>query len=56
VTAAPMCRNRSSTRSSGHIADPDDMARAALFLLSGESRWTTGIVLPCEGGYSAGGG
>lgn len=37
-----------------YIADPDDMARAALFLLSDESRWTTGIVLPCEGGRSAG--
>jgi len=36
-----------------YIADPDDMARAALFLLSDESRWTTGMVLPCEGGASA---
>lgn len=37
-----------------YIADPDDMARAALFLLSDESRWTTGTVLACEGGRSAG--
>jgi NAD(P)-dependent dehydrogenase (short-subunit alcohol dehydrogenase family) len=37
-----------------YIADPDDMARAALFLLSDESRWTTGVVLPCEGGGSIG--
>lgn len=36
-----------------YIADPDDMARAALFLLSDESRWTTGAILPCEGGMSA---
>jgi NAD(P)-dependent dehydrogenase (short-subunit alcohol dehydrogenase family) len=36
-----------------YIADPDDMARAALFLLSDESRWTTGTVLPCEGGITA---
>lgn len=36
-----------------YIADPDDMARAALFLLSDESRWTTGAILPCEGGASA---
>ena len=35
-----------------YIAPPQDMARAALFLLSDESRWTTGIVLPCEGGMS----
>ncbi|MFD7235512.1 SDR family NAD(P)-dependent oxidoreductase [Streptomyces syringium] len=37
-----------------YVADPDDMARAALFLLSDESRWTTGTVLPCEGGLTAG--
>ncbi|WP_246804271.1 SDR family NAD(P)-dependent oxidoreductase [Mesorhizobium mediterraneum] len=36
-----------------YIADPDDMARSALFLLSDEARWTTGIVLPCDGGRSA---
>jgi len=36
-----------------YIADPDDMARAALFLLSEDSRWTTGAILPCEGGISA---
>jgi FlaA1/EpsC-like NDP-sugar epimerase len=28
-------------------------ARAALFLLSDESRWTTGTVFPCEGGITA---
>jgi NAD(P)-dependent dehydrogenase (short-subunit alcohol dehydrogenase family) len=37
-----------------YIAHPQDMARAALFLLSDESRWTTGTVLPCEGGLAAG--
>ncbi len=37
-----------------YIAHPQDMARAALFLLSDESRWTTGTVLPCEGGLSVG--
>jgi NAD(P)-dependent dehydrogenase (short-subunit alcohol dehydrogenase family) len=36
-----------------YIAHPDDMARAALFLLSDEARWTTGCVFPCEGGMSA---
>jgi NAD(P)-dependent dehydrogenase (short-subunit alcohol dehydrogenase family) len=35
-----------------YIAHPDDMARAALFLLSDEARWTTGVMLPCEGGMS----
>jgi len=33
-----------------YIAQPDDVARAALFILSEESRWTTGHVLPCDGG------
>lgn len=37
-----------------YIAHPDDMARAALYLLSDEARWTTGTVLPCEGGMSVG--
>lgn len=37
-----------------YIAHADDMARAALFLLSDESRWITGHVLPCEGGASSG--
>ena len=36
-----------------YVAHPQDMARAALFLLSDESRWTTGAILPCEGGRSA---
>ena len=36
-----------------YIAHPQDMARVALFLLSEESRWTTGTILPCEGGASA---
>jgi NAD(P)-dependent dehydrogenase (short-subunit alcohol dehydrogenase family) len=36
-----------------YIAHPDDMARVALFLLSDESRWTTGAIVPCEGGRAA---
>ncbi len=36
------------------VADPDDMARAAVFLLSEESRWTTGTILACENGAAAG--
>jgi NAD(P)-dependent dehydrogenase (short-subunit alcohol dehydrogenase family) len=36
------------------IAHPDDMARAALLLLSEEMRWPTGAILPCEAGMSAG--
>lgn len=37
-----------------HIAHPDDIARCAAFLLSDEARWTTGSILPCEGGMTAG--
>ena len=33
-----------------YIAHPDDVARGVLFLLTDESRWTTGIVLPIDGG------
>ncbi|BDU75997.1 SDR family NAD(P)-dependent oxidoreductase [Mesoterricola sediminis] len=36
-----------------YIAHPDDMARAALYLLTDEARWTTGAVLACDGGASA---
>ncbi|MCQ8832061.1 SDR family oxidoreductase [Streptomyces malaysiensis] len=36
------------------IAPADDMARAALFLLSDESRWTTGAIIPAEGGHHIG--
>jgi A-factor type gamma-butyrolactone 1'-reductase (1S-forming) len=39
-----------------YIAHPDDMARAALFLLSDEARWTTGTVFACDGGMSTGRG
>jgi NAD(P)-dependent dehydrogenase (short-subunit alcohol dehydrogenase family) len=35
-----------------YIAHPDDMARATLYLLSDEARWSTGAILPCEGGMS----
>ena len=36
-----------------YIAHPEDMARAALYLLTDEARWTTGAILPCEGGLAA---
>ena len=34
------------------IAHPDDACRAALFLLSDEARWTTGVTLACDGGIT----
>jgi NAD(P)-dependent dehydrogenase (short-subunit alcohol dehydrogenase family) len=38
----------------GRIGEPDDVARAALFLASDDAAWITGIVLPVDGGLLAG--
>ena len=35
------------------LGTADDVAEAAIFLASAESRWITGIVLPLDGGSSA---
>lgn len=35
------------------IALPDDIARAAAFLLSDEARWISGAILPIEGAATA---
>jgi NAD(P)-dependent dehydrogenase (short-subunit alcohol dehydrogenase family) len=35
------------------FGDPEDVANAALFLLSDASKWITGTNLICDGGYSA---
>jgi NAD(P)-dependent dehydrogenase (short-subunit alcohol dehydrogenase family) len=35
------------------LGNADDVANAAVYLASGESRWLTGIVLPLDGGSSA---
>ena len=36
------------------VGEPGDVADAALFLASDESRWITGVVLPVDGGLTAG--
>ena len=38
----------------GRIGEPDDVAKAALFLASDDSAWITGVVLPVDGGLTAG--
>ena len=36
------------------LATPEDIANAALFLASDEAAYITGVVLPVDGGLSAG--
>ena len=38
----------------GRIGEPDDVARAILFLASDDAAWITGVVLPVDGGLMAG--
>jgi NAD(P)-dependent dehydrogenase (short-subunit alcohol dehydrogenase family) len=38
----------------GHIAQPDDIARAVAFLASDEASYITGVLLPVDGGITAG--
>jgi NAD(P)-dependent dehydrogenase (short-subunit alcohol dehydrogenase family) len=38
----------------GRLGEPEDIARAVLFLASDEARWITGISMPVDGGFSAG--
>ena len=38
----------------GRVGHPDDIANAALFLVSDAASWITGVVLPVDGGLTAG--
>ena len=38
----------------GRIGEPDDVAKAVLFLASDDSSWITGQVLVVDGGFTAG--
>jgi len=38
----------------GRLAEPEDIARAALFLASDESSYVTGTVMPVDGGWKVG--
>ncbi len=37
----------------GRLGEPEDVAQAAVFLASDESKWVTGVLLPIDGGYTA---
>lgn len=36
----------------GRLGEPEDIAHAAVYLASDESRWVTGVLLPVDGGYT----
>jgi meso-butanediol dehydrogenase/(S,S)-butanediol dehydrogenase/diacetyl reductase len=38
----------------GRVGEPEDVAKAALFLCSDDADWITGITLPVDGGLTAG--
>jgi NAD(P)-dependent dehydrogenase (short-subunit alcohol dehydrogenase family) len=40
----------------GRLGEPEDVARAAVFLLSEAADWISGVVLPVDGGLSGAGG
>jgi meso-butanediol dehydrogenase / (S,S)-butanediol dehydrogenase / diacetyl reductase len=46
-------RQREAMHPMGRFGQPEDVASAAVFLASDESRWTTGNVMTIDGGYSA---
>jgi NAD(P)-dependent dehydrogenase (short-subunit alcohol dehydrogenase family) len=46
-------RQRVAMHPMGRFGQPADVASAAVFLASDESRWTTGSTLTVDGGYSA---
>ena len=38
----------------GRIGRPDDISKCAIFLLSDDSSWITGAVIPVDGGFTVG--
>jgi NAD(P)-dependent dehydrogenase (short-subunit alcohol dehydrogenase family) len=38
----------------GRLGQPEEVAEVAIYFASDESRWTTGSILPIDGGVMAG--
>ena len=47
-------REMSSTQAIGRMGTPQEVAAAALFLVSDEASYLTGVALPVDGGWTAG--
>jgi NAD(P)-dependent dehydrogenase (short-subunit alcohol dehydrogenase family) len=46
-------RERTAAHPIGRLGQPNDIAGLAVYLASDESSWTTGAILPVDGGYLA---
>ena len=46
-------RERTTAHPIGRLGHPEDIAGLAVYLASDESSWTTGAILPVDGGYLA---
>jgi NAD(P)-dependent dehydrogenase (short-subunit alcohol dehydrogenase family) len=46
-------RERTAAHPIGRLGQPEDIAGLAAYLVSDESSWTTGAILPVDGGYLA---
>jgi NAD(P)-dependent dehydrogenase (short-subunit alcohol dehydrogenase family) len=46
-------RERTAAHPIGRLGQPEDVAGLAVYLVSDESSWVTGAVLPVDGGYLA---
>jgi NAD(P)-dependent dehydrogenase (short-subunit alcohol dehydrogenase family) len=46
-------RERTAAHPIGRLGQPEDLAGLAVYLVSDESSWTTGAILPVDGGYLA---
>src|SRR5262249_35121528 len=52
IGRAPFARGRDETVPMKHMGEAWDVAHAALFLVSDEAKYVTGVVLPVDGGLS----